>query len=424
MQCSAQCVWIKMPRLCGENIGRPKLDCDGTSAMLNRKNLLPFNDFNQFALSASGGRIFAGGETGVVILKASGLDSLFSSTGKIVVRLGDRIADRLLLPPGRSSVDLHIGLLNDLPHKKMNFRYKLEGFEQGWHELAAGLDQVIYPNLPPGDYILLVDASDPNRVYHAETARFPIKAEPLLWQTAWFRTLTGLLLLAALVLLVRYLSQIRLNRKLKRLEDEQKLSRERARISRELHDNVGSQLTYLISGLEASEILMGRREHEQVATGLSRLQESARESMQQLRQAIWTLNRDEITLEDLGKQFRKWFDRILEPHPQITPRFSSEPGPNPVLDPLRSLNLFRMMQEAVHNAIRHAGPCTLEVLIGATGEQVAVTIRDDGNGFTPGGEEGSGMGSLRTRAGEAGIRLELNSEPGKGTTVRMELSVK
>ena len=83
-----------------------------------------------------------------------------------------------------------------------------------------------------------------------------------------------------------------------------------------------------------------------------------------------------------------------------------------------------MMQEAVHNAIRHAGPCTLEVLIGATGEQVAVTIRDDGNGFTPGGEEGSGMGSLRTRAGEAGIRLELNSEPGKGTTVRMELSVK
>lgn len=396
----------------------------GVSTMLNQDNILPFNDFNQFAIGCSEKNIFAAGEKGVVMIRKAGLPELFRSPEKIVIHLNSRRCDSIVLPPGISSAEVTIALANSLPNKKMKFLYRLDGYEKNWHELPPGLEQVVYNFIPPGRYKFAVKGADINNFYRAEPSLFPVIVRPHFWQTPIFRVLMGIILLSFVVFLVRYFSWIRLTRRLRKIEDEQKLSRERARISRELHDNVGSQLTYIISGLEASGYLLKRNMPEKLAGDLRSLQDSARESMQQLRQAIWALNQDEITPCALAMQFRGWLQRVMEPHPEIEWKMVEDTGADFIFDPLTGLNLFRMMQESVHNVIKHAGKCTLDILMETSGDRIIISITDSGNGFEPGTPEGNGLGSMRARAMETGIQLEHRSLSGEGTRVIITKTVK
>ncbi|MFZ4521626.1 MAG: histidine kinase [Bacteroidales bacterium] len=397
---------------------------DESSSILNQENRLPFNDFNQFAFHNGEKYLFTAGEKGVLIMNKAGIPGLFHSQKQIVVKKSGKIFSEYTLFPGQNTLEIQIMLLNGLPNQSMQFRYKLDGFEKVWHELPDNQDLVTYNYLPPGEYTLSIEATDKNGVFVANPLHMPVKVKPLFYQTTLFRVIAGLTVLFLLILFVRYLSQIRLKWRLKKLEDEQRLNRERSRISRELHDNVGSQLTYLISGLESSAYLLQKQQTEKLSSDLMTMQHSARESMQQLRQAIWTLNHDKITCSALTDQFRVWLNRVLEPHQGIVCRFETQLGSDPVLDPLKSLNIFRMMQESVNNVIKHAGPCNLLISLTTQLKDVKVVISDTGKGFTPGEDEGTGMGSLRKRAEEAGIILRVHSQGGEGTTITIGFGLK
>jgi len=392
----------------------------GSSAILNRDNLLPFSDFNQFALHDGGSFLFTAGEKGVLIIRKKGLTNLFHSVKQIIVRHNGVPVDRITIPPGSQTLDVSVMLNNLLPPEKYELRYHLDGFEHLAHLMPDGQMQVIYNFLPPGKYQLVVTARDPNNVSRIPDRSVEVIVTPSWWQTPMFRILLSLFLLTLLVIVIRYISQIRLKWRLKKLEDEQKLARERARISRELHDNVGSQLTYLIAGLEVSEHLLKQHQTDKASASLRNLHDATRESMQQLRQAIWTLNRDEITLTDLAEQFRNWMIRVMEPHPDIVFHFDLQIDSKLILDPVRSLNLYRILQESVNNVIKHAGPCDLRILIKSDGVSPEIEVTDTGKGFTPGDHEGNGMRSLRTRAMESDFQLKVTSAPGQGTRIHLK----
>ena len=104
-------------------------------------------------------------------------------------------------------------------------------------------------------------------------------------------------------------------------------------------------------------------------------------------------------------------------------RFTGECSPR--LTPLRQEAVYRIAQEALHNALRHATPTTVQVRLSTVDGSAVLEIIDDGTGFEPDAAGGAarrlGLASMRERARAAGGRLTVRSRPGAGTTVRVEV---
>jgi signal transduction histidine kinase len=179
---------------------------------------------------------------------------------------------------------------------------------------------------------------------------------------------------------------------------------------REMHDGLGGQL---MSSLALAE--SGGDADQEVVTAL-------RDSLEELRLVILSLDpgltevapllaalrgRLEPTLQRRGIRFR-W--RVVEaPTPR---RFGPE----------QLLNVLRIAQEAITNAVRHAAPSTIEVATTVVDGVLVITVRDDGRGFPPALRRGRGLSNMERRAQDIGAPLDVRSGP-DGTTVELRLTL-
>lgn len=195
---------------------------------------------------------------------------------------------------------------------------------------------------------------------------------------------------------------------------------ERSRISRDLHDSVGAQLSSLIAGVELARI--GERTGAGAASGetLDQLESDARDALQQLRETVWALRTPEITIEGLAAQLRR-FAEARARRSGLHASVRAEGDRFAVLPSAHALQLYRIGQEAVQNAVKHSGGQTLSIRVLARDGHVRVIVRDDG-AFRPtvtapgdGAPSGFGLETMKERAASLGGTLVLDT--GRGTTV-------
>jgi signal transduction histidine kinase len=196
---------------------------------------------------------------------------------------------------------------------------------------------------------------------------------------------------------------------------------ERNRIAGELHDAVTQKLFGLRLTVQAAAALVPR-DPDRALAELARVQRLASEALGELRAVIVELR--PAGLEDgLAAALRKQVD-VLDRASAASVRFTAaQVRPLPAE---QEEAVLRVAQEALHNALRHGRPGSVEVDLAPYGAGVALEVRDDGAGFDPaagpaGGTRDShlGLGSMRERARRAGGTLDLTSAPGAGTTVRL-----
>lgn len=395
----------------------------GTSRLINSSCGMPIDDFNQQALRMDDSLVMASGSNGVVIIDRTRLRDCFYDTSILLVMKGHQVVRQFTLQKGEDVLDFDLAIAGYAGAANWQIKYKLEGLDEEWHNMAKGAWHIRYNSINPGDYTLRVMATDAQNVIWVAPVSISISALPYFWQTLWFRLLMLTIAVTILVFVVRFFSQLQLKWKLKKLEDEQKVSRERIRISRELHDNVGSQLTYLITGLESSNILLQKQETAILEKKIEKMQSSARESMQQLRDSIWALNSETVAASVLISRFDKWLEHILEEFPGLQHSIKREINTDLSLDPIKSLNLFRIMQEAVHNVLKHAQASELTIGYICKDKLLTISIEDNGRGFDKSDKKGNGRQTMEARANEIGARYTLVSVPGRGTKVVIETAV-
>jgi signal transduction histidine kinase len=190
---------------------------------------------------------------------------------------------------------------------------------------------------------------------------------------------------------------------------------ERNRIARELHDAVTQKLFSLRLTAEAASTLVAA-DPEGAAAQLDTVRQLAAEASVELRAIVVGLRPADLAGDGLGVALRKQTELLDQVH-AATVRFVGEPFPR--LSPAREEAAYRIAQEAMHNALRHGSPSTVEVSVTALDGTVRVEITDDGPGFDT-KDAGLGLTSMRDRARAAGGRLDVRSTPG-GTTVRLEV---
>ncbi|MBK9139362.1 MAG: sensor histidine kinase [Verrucomicrobia bacterium] len=199
------------------------------------------------------------------------------------------------------------------------------------------------------------------------------------------------------------------------------LTAERTRLARELHDTLEQSLASAALHLDAANGFFRERPAES-----ERLLEAAtrqlRQSQLEVRRSVWNLRAlalEQATLPDALRQLGK---ALADTHgPVIEVRCEGQPQHIPPGD---ASHLFRIAQEGVTNALKHAGAQKIEIVLAFTPEGVQLQVNDDGCGFDPAAvslDGHFGLRGLKERAGALGAELTLESQPGAGTRLRLDV---
>ncbi|MFN0062574.1 MAG: sensor histidine kinase [Myxococcaceae bacterium] len=189
---------------------------------------------------------------------------------------------------------------------------------------------------------------------------------------------------------------------------------ERNRLAREIHDGLGASLSSLII---QSEYLLSLASEDKLRREITELRGSAEEAMEELRRSLQMMRDDFELSEGLAEYVNTFRDRT-----QLNARFTTQ-GPPRKLPPDEQLTLFRVLQECLSNAAKHAEAKTLDVQLAFLPDAVALSVRDDGRGFdakgTPSGHYG--LIHMQERATKASGHLIVDSTPNQGTQVTLTL---
>jgi signal transduction histidine kinase len=196
---------------------------------------------------------------------------------------------------------------------------------------------------------------------------------------------------------------------------------ERNRLARELHDSVSQKLFGLVLSAESAATLLDR-DGEEARAELERLRDLAQEAMEELRSLVFELRPPNLESEGLAAALRKHVDVLRRVYRrEITVDVTGSLRRAPELE----REVFRIAQEALQNALRHADAARLEVDLEAVDGRLRLTVRDDGVGFDPQASgirsRRLGLTSMEERAEAIGGTLAIESRLGEGTTVRLEV---
>ncbi len=301
----------------------------------------------------------------------------------------------------------------------------IEMFSIGW----GGRREANYTKLPPGEYRFRVKGATETGAWTNEETALAITVTPRFWQTTWFLGSALVVAVGALVSGVRYLTWRKLQARLEIMERQRAVERERARIARDLHDDLGASLTQiaLLSELAKADLAqpeLARTHLNQIFTtagGLARL----------LNEIVWAVNPANDTLEQFTSHLCRFAQDYLSlagircrlDFPEFVPHY-------PMSSPERH-NLFLATKEALHNIVKHAHAGQVWLRLTLDAGVLKVLIEDDGKGcgaetstVTPIGGVGDGLFNMQKRMEQIGGRFAQQSRPGKGTTVRLILPLR
>jgi two-component system NarL family sensor kinase len=199
---------------------------------------------------------------------------------------------------------------------------------------------------------------------------------------------------------------------------------ERARLAREIHDTLAQQLTGIVIQLEAAQALVSR-DPERSLPALASAQELARSALAEARRSVWDLRPAPLSATGLVGAAENEVERFRR-RTGIAARLRAEHmAPPPALRPQSEVTLLRITQQALANIAAHSGASRVTVRLRNLGTHVELTVRDNGHGFdTSALPLGSfGIVGMAERARIAGGSFQVESVPGRGTTITVDLPV-
>lgn len=321
---------------------------------------------------------------------------------------------KLIVPAGHVHFQLDYAGMSYVAPQKVRYRYLLENFDRGWTD-AGPRRTAYYTNIPPGRYTFRVQAANNDGLWNMTGASIEFELRPHFYQTTWFYVLVVLAAAALVLLLIR--------RRLRVAESEfSAVLAERNRIAREIHDTLAQGYVGISLKLEMLAELLRANKLDAAEKHLDSARDYVREGLADARQSIWALRSQDTGEHMLPVRLR----RLVESagHNGFDAKFSIF-GAYRALPPQTEREFLRVAQEAIHNVNKHAGARNLAVRLEYGAEEIALEVQDDGRGFSAAAGPESppghyGLTGMRERARAVGGTLQVTSQPGSGTTVRLQ----
>lgn len=324
------------------------------------------------------------------------------------------------VPPGKRRFDFRFTALSFSSPEKIRFRHKLEGLDADWSS-ADALRTAAYSYVPPGRYEFKVIACNNDGIWNTNGQSILLVVQPFVWQTWWFKLGVAAFVAVILGASVRGVERLKARNRLERLEQQHAVERERSRIAKDIHDDLGANLTQIVFLSQRAESAV--QNPSEIEHWLHQIPATARRTIQSLDEIVWAVNPKHDSLESLAN----YLSQFAQEHAGLA-------GIRCVLDvpmvlPAMELsaevrhNLLLAAREALQNVVAHAKATEVSVSLALGEQKLVVVIADNGGGFDaeqiP--PDRNGLSNMRRRMADIGGTLEVESRVGRGSTVRLSV---
>lgn len=339
---------------------------------------------------------------------------------------GDRSVARMILRPDLPGIGLVDGDQNNFgewssiqelpPSAPRGSTCSLSWYE-AYNVIGGSSHRATYVNVPPGNYTFRAIGFAGEGEAMRDQLSLAIKIHPPFWQKVWFWPVVTAAAVALVAGAIFASHRARSKRSLEKLRFQNALEKDRARIARDMHDDLGSRVTFI--NMSAA---LARRDIEAAPQNarrhLERMSDSTRDLIVAMDGLVWAVDPAHDTLDHLashltrlaGEMFRDTQVRCRLDVPALLPAM-------PIGSDVRH-HIAMAVKESFNNVLRHAGPCEVFFSLALEGDEIRITIRDTGVGFDPAtGERGHGLDNLASRFKEIGGNCNITSSPGEGTCI-------
>ncbi|MCI0411752.1 histidine kinase [bacterium] len=337
--------------------------------------------------------------------------------------------------PGTRDLEFQYTGINFADPEGIVFQYKLEGFDRKWVK-AETRRTAYYTNIPPRDYQFRVIAMNKDGVWNKTGAVYAFRINPYFYQTRWFLVacVIGFVVVAWAITRFRLRQLVQQNAileakvvertsMLQETAREAAILEERNRIAQDLHDNLAQGLAGIVVQIDAAKRVLGdspldARQHLQHASN------QARDSLEETRRSVRALHPLLLERSDLYQALSKLTQQLangatvkVECNLKGTPRTLSKEV---------ELNLLRIAQEAISNALKHSNAREIGIHLIFAPEQIELRVCDNGHGlkspkWKSDQDQGLGLAGMQSRAEKIGGSLAIRSQNGKGTEILIQV---
>ncbi|MDD3544214.1 MAG: two-component regulator propeller domain-containing protein, partial [Kiritimatiellae bacterium] len=375
--------------------------------------------------SNAGGKVWFPFENGVAIVDPQKVEFSKVAPATVIERVfvnGRKVADNIeggagamAFGPGARNVVFHLASLAPGAPDSIRFRFRVDGLHTAWSPVQA--DRVaVFEWLPPGRYTMRV-ISEAGGKWDTRGAEFSFRVKAFFWQTPWFYLCLAVALAAAVFLIARWMLWHRYQLQMALMKREEALALERARISRDIHDDLGNGLSVVAT---LSELAQNDLDKGVAHKRLDQIYDVANELARNVDEIVWAVNPANDGWDPFVSYFEQYTEYFLG-NSGLRFHFSrpAELTGRPIASKTRH-HLLLAVREAVGNVLKHASASQVKIVMRIEGDVLEVRVEDDGVGFelcnsVKVGHDG--LGNMAKRMKEAGGTLEIQSVPGQGTSV-------
>lgn len=210
-----------------------------------------------------------------------------------------------------------------------------------------------------------------------------------------------------------------------KIELQQQLETQRLSISQDLHDNIASQLTFIISSMDNMKYLF-KLEEGPLLQKIQSISNFSKNTTYELRDTIWAMNKGFVQWQDMQERIENYLRQADEMTDGIDFKFNFGKNVDPThnFSATAGMHIYRIIQEGVNNALKYAEASKIELSVEQKEQKLKLIINDNGKGFDEDEVElGNGLFNMEKRAEAVGGRFEIESEVGKGTSLVLEIPV-
>lgn len=328
------------------------------------------------------------------------------------------------------SLEIHFTALSFTSPEKTRFRYKLEGSDSDWVDNGV-TRSAKFARLSYGRYVFRVAARNADGSWQEAVTNFAFEVPTPLYLQGWAIGLYGVVVIAVVVGIVRVVSHRRLRAALAQMEQLQSLERERMRIARDMHDEIGSKLTKISFLSEHARV--DAKTEGPLAGKIESIAETSRELLQTMDEIVWVVNPRNDTLEHLAAYLSHYADEYFQnTSVECEQRLPQAVAHIPLSSETRH-NLFLAFEETLNNVLKHSGASKVKIEMAINSPKFEIIVTDNGRGFEAGspggngptlpgargGRGGNGLRNIRQRLTDIGGECAIRSQPGAGTTVAL-----
>jgi len=332
----------------------------------------------------------------------------------------DTITGKASLSHKQNNLSFSFAATSFLNEKQVMYSYRLQGGSNDQWSEPSNNATVSFIDLHPGDYRLDIKANFSAHRYPEQITSYSFSIAPAWWQTWWFRSIVGLMIIGLLIMGFRFYYRRKLEKQMVYLEKQQAIEKERTRIATDMHDDLGAGLSRI--KFLSETIGIKKQQQQPIEEDVNKIREYSHEMIDKMGEIVWALNEKNDSLSDLLSYTRAYTMEYLSQNGIECKTEMPDSFPSVFVSGEFRRNIFLTIKEALHNVVKHSQATEVKLSV-SINHQLIIRIKDNGTGFDKDNIRlfSNGLSNMESRVKEIGGKMEIITK--EGTLVNLSIPI-